>query len=91
MEKFGPFVIVEASQYKALKETEKNVTNLVTAGSSQLRSLREEIAELKRVLGFYADRASWRPRGIHAAGEPPRTKAGDDKGRKARLALGIPT
>lgn len=93
MEKFGPFVIVEASRYEALESTEKHVTNLVTAGSAQLRNLREEIAELKRVLGFYADRATWRPRGavlVDGKTVSP-IAAHDDRGRRARKALGIPT
>lgn len=94
MEKFGPFVIVEASRYEALESTEKHVTNLVTAGSAQLRNLREEIASLKSALQFYADRASWRPRGIRLA-EGGKTEspiaAHDDRGRRARKALGIPT
>lgn len=94
MEKFGPFVIVESSRYEALESTEKHVTNLVTAGSAQLRNLREEIAELKRVLGFYADRATWRPRGYRTTPDGKTESpiaAHDDRGRRARKALGIPT
>lgn len=81
---YGDYRIIPEERAKALEAAESNALKLVVAGNAQLRSAREEIAALRRALEFYADRASWRPRGL-----VPKVPATEDRGARARKALGI--
>lgn len=80
----GEFRIVSEERLKELEAAEDRATKLVMNGSAQLRHAREEVAALKRALEWYADRANWRGRGL-----VPRILAHDDRGARARKALGM--
>lgn len=80
----GPFVVMPEARARELHKAEERVTSLLMNGSAQLRALREELAVVRKALEFYADRASWRPRGL-----APKVLAHDDHGHRARKALGM--
>lgn len=79
------YVLVPAKELRRLEATEKSTSALLVSGSAQLRALREEVAALRGALAFYADRASWRPRGFSGI-----VLAHLDAGKKARTARNEP-
>lgn len=81
---YGEYLIVEESKYRAMERAEADKLQLVMNGNAQFRALRAEVDALRRALGFYAERASWRPRGL-----VPKVPASEDRGDRARKALGI--
>lgn len=81
----GEFRIMPEERARTLESAENAAAQLVMNGSAQMRALREQVAELKRALEYYAERKTWRPHGLakHAPID-------DDRGRRARKALGLP-
>lgn len=53
------------------------------------REVAVERGKFIEALKFYADKATWRPRGLKADASPGDPPAVSDRGRKARAALGI--
>lgn len=82
---YGAFRVVPEEVMARLERAEKDSLQIVMNGSLQLRQAREEIAELRRALEWYAERANWRPRGL-----VPKVAAHEDRGARARKALGVP-
>ncbi len=89
-----------APTYRELVSQVAELENLLAAQGRSLSQVRyrlgttsrdasEQIARMQAALEWYADLAHWRPRGLlHAGQETPSIQAHEDRGRRARKALG---
>ena len=84
-EHYGDFRLLPVERVRELERSENLLEQVVGVGNMQLRELRQQVVELQQALAWYSDRANWRPRGLD-----PKVPADEDRGRRARRALGLP-